>query len=163
MINVDITRLKRNYKEQPIKKKNKQLYAEAPFEDDLRYLYLELNMTVGEVAEYIGVSKSAISSWLSKMNITKPKEMRIANTFRKNMENSGVKCALCRKEVHMKGVKAAHTPEADVKRKRTNNERWGCDYPSQSAHWEETMVKHNREKYGVDYVSQRPDHYKKKK
>ena len=31
------------------------------------------------------------------INLIKPKEMRIANTFRKNMENSGVKCALCRK------------------------------------------------------------------
>lgn len=55
--------LLRNYEEQPLGK------LETPLEDDLRYLYFDLGMTIAELSKYFNKGTSSVSRWLQKYNI----------------------------------------------------------------------------------------------
>ena len=65
MTEIDINKLTRNYKEEPLGK------LEAPVKEDLEYLYMGLGMTVQELVEYFNKQKSSIGRWLKKYNIKK--------------------------------------------------------------------------------------------
>lgn len=72
--NVDITKLKRNYIENPLIRLGR--YAEKPFKEDLEYLYISCNILKEHLACFFGFkSVGQISRWLHYYNIKKPNEL----------------------------------------------------------------------------------------
>lgn len=64
-MNIDTTRLTRDYTEQPLGK------LEKPAKKDLEYLFKELSMTVEDLTKYFNKGKSSVGRWLTKYDIKK--------------------------------------------------------------------------------------------
>ena len=64
-MNIDTTRLTRDYTKQPLGK------LEKPAKEDLEYLFKELGMTVEALTKYFNKGKSSVGRWLAKYNIKK--------------------------------------------------------------------------------------------
>ena len=82
-MNIDYTKLNRNYKQNPIKVGEQLDY------DDLVYLYWTLNLTKGQVAEIMGCSSDKIYKITKQYNLVKPKEMRVQSQKNLMIEKYG--------------------------------------------------------------------------
>lgn len=167
--NVDYSRLKRDYKKQPLIP-----YRERPFLEDVIYIYIELNYSKEDAAKFFGLNKDTFGNMLPKIGCPKKEYSKIMELVKKkNLEKYGVECSLSSKDIRDKGKKTImdkygvdnpmKSKEIRSKAEQTNLERRGKKYPTQCKEVKELMKKNNIEKYGVEYVSQRPDHYKKQK
>ena len=121
--------LSRDYKNNPLK------YGELINEQDLHYLYLELNLSINEVAEVLGVSCGKVKISVKHYHMNKSRELITACTKRINKEKYGV-------EIPSK------LNEIKEKTKRTCLEKYGVDNPSKLAITQEKIRKTNLEKYG---------------
>lgn len=63
---MDISKLSRNYQEQPLK------YGEQPLKEDLEELYINQQLSVESIAEYFNTSVRSLNRWLSKQNVKRP-------------------------------------------------------------------------------------------
>ena len=78
--------LTRDYVANPLKDKEFPVYA------DLKYLYIDCNLTYEEVAKYFNnVKRSRVSSWVKRMNLTKPLKLKAKCIERIQFEKYGVK------------------------------------------------------------------------
>lgn len=71
-------------------------------DEELKRLYIEQNLTCGEIAANFNVSKSMVATVLSRRGIRKPKELFIQKQKQKNLEKYGVTTTLKLKSVQNK-------------------------------------------------------------
>ena len=80
--NIDKSKLKRDYIENPLKKisrKNGGIEYEKPFDEDVKYLYSECNLPRKILAKYFNVSLSYIDKLKNICHISKTKEQSLQN------------------------------------------------------------------------------------
>ena len=81
----DITKLKRNYELNPLRK------GEYPEKEDLVYLYLELNYTAKEVCSIVRKGDvNAVAKWCKYYNISKSREQQIISSKQFFLRKYGV-------------------------------------------------------------------------
>lgn len=135
--NVDVSRLTRDYTNEPLRKK------ELMPESDLRYLFLELNYSRYEIGKYVGCSDTPIRRCLLKYNIKKSQELMTTKFKETCMARYGV-------------ASAAAVPEFREKQKKTNLARYGAENPFGSKQIQDKCKETLKRKYGVEKTSQIP-------
>lgn len=114
-MNIDITKLQRNYKENPIIKGK-----EKPLKSDLFYLYEDCRMSCVRIGKYFNVSEGCIRKWLKFYNIQfKSRKEIYERTACSNLTEYGVKNQFEREEVKNKS-------------KNTWKNKLGVDHPQKS-------------------------------
>jgi len=145
---IDTCKLSRDYLAYPLQqvyyidilgKKHKGL--EQILKADLEYLYLEINMTIGDLAKYFNIKRSRVQSILAKNKIVKPMNLVHACTER-----------TCLKKYGVKNINSS--PELKKKALQTNKERYGGNAPACSEYIRSKMYKTNKEKYGKEFALQ---------
>ena len=72
---IDLSKLKRNYLENPLKRsKSNRFFKELPEKEDLEYLYCELGFTQRDLAQFFGFKM--ICNWLCKLGITRSSKQK---------------------------------------------------------------------------------------
>ena len=151
--------LTRDYITNPLKDK------ELPVYEDLKYLYIDCNLTYEEVAKYFNnVKRCRVSSWVKRMNLTKPLKLKARCIERIQLEKYGVKNYSCLPEFKVRleqtslkkyGVSNPNKCRAvREKIEKTNLERYGTKVASKSKKVKENTRKTCQEKYGVDAFTQ---------
>ena len=107
-MNIDITKLTRDYTQNPRKK------GEVIPEQDLKYLFLTLNLTKKQVAEYIGTQCDVISKYLKQYGLVKSREQHKISLEQYYLKTIGVK-------------NPALKPGAMDKMKQTMKEKYGVE------------------------------------
>lgn len=79
-----LDRLSINYWENPVKK------GKLPLEQDLKYLLLDLNLSINCVADYFKVTANTIVNWCKKLNIHKSRQQIYELTKILNLRKYGV-------------------------------------------------------------------------
>lgn len=74
MDQIDITRLSRDYIKEPIQKLGKGKYSYEPTKEDLEYLYLELNFTIKQIANFLSLPFLRVYNKIKSFEIKKDKE-----------------------------------------------------------------------------------------
>ena len=138
---IDLSRLSRNFKEQPWKKR-----IDKPVREDFEYLYKELNLSNEEVMDFFGISQSTLSHIIRELGIKKTRKQIRESRAQIFTERFGSASPLGNKEVRNK-------------RKQTCEERYGTEHPMQNKEVLKRAVETNRERYGCDYHMQ-TDEYK---
>lgn len=72
---IDVEKLTRDYANNPIKLPNRRNLIVRPSEDDLKFLYIEKNMILNDLALYIGLKKCGLTYILRKYGLKKPSEL----------------------------------------------------------------------------------------
>lgn len=150
---IDYSKLKRNYEEEPLQKKEK------PEKEDLEFLYLKLNWTSLELKEYFKVKKHKIFSWLNYYGIKKTREQQMSALKRMWLEKYGVDNVRKLKSIQEKTKKTClerygvdcslHSKQAKEKTRKTNIEKYGTDKPLASPIVRERIEKTCLQKYGA--------------
>lgn len=166
-MNIDVTHLSRDFTEHPRKK------GEEIIEQDLRYLFMELNLTKKQVAQYLGTQPSVISKYCKLYGFIKTKEQQNASMEQYYLETIGVKNpalkpgAMDKMKQTMKekyGVEnIAHRPETIDKRKKTCLDKYGVDNPAKVEEFKDKAVQTSLEKYGVEHAAQNKVIHQKQK
>lgn len=95
MMNIDVSKLSRDYSVYPLKRGNNSPRnprpAEYPTKNDLQFLYVDMNLSYDELAKYFNRSRSAVKRWLVSHCITKPYELRVENVEKAKLINHGDK------------------------------------------------------------------------
>lgn len=91
MYNIDKTKLSRDYLKYPLKKFIKQSmeYEQIPY-TDLKYLYLERNISIRNISKILGCSRNPITSWINKYQLIKDKKT-IFNSRLSSYKNTCIK------------------------------------------------------------------------
>ena len=81
LYNIDKSRLKRDYIKNPLKKivksnSFKKFKYELPYNEDVEYLFIELNLTLDNLVEIFNINKMSIRRQIKSLNIKKSKEMK---------------------------------------------------------------------------------------
>lgn len=74
---IDEFKLQRDYKKCPIIIAPNGVKSEKPFKNDLKYLYLDLNMTSNELSLFFKVSLPTVKRWLSFYNLHKSQNLKL--------------------------------------------------------------------------------------
>lgn len=134
---VDKSRLTRDYIKYPLKKGvgcKKPIEGELPFYEDLKYLYIECNITREELLKYFNCSASTFKRWCSKLGIKKPTVLLEENTRKKVLEKYGIQNVSSLPFVKDKVKKTKLLKYGDErynnkdKAKKTNIERYGVEW-----------------------------------
>ena len=133
--NIDESRLQRNYLEQPIIITSNGVGSERLNENELQYLYIDLNMMVKEIADFVGVKISNIERWLRKYKIKKDLKLVVENNKKSCMKKYGVK-------------NAGWTNESQKKIKETNINNYGTMFPGGLPKFVEKAQNTKIRKYG---------------
>lgn len=76
IIDIDKSKLKRDYITNPLKFNKTR--CEKPFKEDLKYLYIELNMSVSDLLSYFNkTNHGLIEKWLKEYNIHKSSDLKV--------------------------------------------------------------------------------------
>ena len=164
-MNIDISRLSRDYEEKPLIP-----YREKPTKEDLEYLFLELNMTLPELGEYFKKSTSAVASYLKYYKIKKDRVRVSERSQQTQFERHGTNSPLADANIREGGMLRKYGARNPMKLERfknaaveTNMKNRGVPYPTQSKEVLDLRNENNMKKYGYAHVSQRPNHYKRHK
>jgi len=127
MINIDASKLKRDYQLNPLQKNEK------PYIEDIRYLYLELNMGKKEICQYLGgISFSRFQRIIQSYGIKKSTK-QIEELAKQSL---GCSSPFCNKETHIKSSKTKLERYGNEKynnsnkNKKTSLEKYGVSNPS---------------------------------
>ena len=161
-------------------------HKDMPNKEQIEDLYLNKNMTIKEVASYFGISYQSVIRLNKKYNITKSKDIVIkqrADSHRKkvgvsvedttwrdkvievyiNQNNTRKKTAeilgisLSRVLAIIEHYNIVKSKELNRERmKKTNLEKYGHEYATQSKETLDKMRKTNLERYGVSHPWNRP-------
>lgn len=178
---INWSKVSRNFLEQPWKRND------IPIKEDFEYLYIELNLSVGDIAQIIGRSKNRVQKILASLDIHKPIELcqqsrekvnlrkygtkhtiAMAETREKieetTIRNYGVKSVLCDKSVREGGMTKkygkAYPQQVHLireKTKETIKEHYGKDYYFQTDEFKERVKQQIMDKYGVDNIAKVPE------
>ena len=73
--NVNLSKLKRDYLKNPLKKitvKSPTGYKlEKPYKEDIEYLYIDLNIPMKEISNYLNIGETTLRKWFRYFNIRK--------------------------------------------------------------------------------------------
>lgn len=166
---LDLTRLSRDYRIQPLSLREHLTYNE------IYYLYIELNWCNKKINTFVG--KNPNSSWAIKEakrhGIEKTKEQQNAALEQYYLETIGVKNpalkpgAMDKMKQTMKekyGVEnIAHRADTIDKRKKTCLEKYGEDNPAKVQEFKDKAVQTSLEKFGVEHASQNKVIHQKQK
>ena len=129
---IDINRLSRNFKTLPIKPKEEILKS------DLLYLFKELNLTKGEVAEILGISDLKVFKFCKLYNITKTQQEITTSQQNKMLRIYGVTNAMKLPNVVLR-CKQSNSVTRQTNKELSSNKRritclkkYGVDNPSKS-------------------------------
>lgn len=147
MMNVDISKLKRDYVKNPLKRVGKRK-IEKPCKEDLEYLYIEENLTLYELSMFFNVSEMTMRRMLAFHRIKKSDKLWNECLKRTMKQKYGVENASLDKNMV-------------EKRQKTLANNWGVSCYLKSDICKEKTKKHNLKKYGVDYFVQ-TDEFKDK-
>ncbi len=173
---IDWSKLSRDFRVHPSQ------YREDILEEDLRYLYIELNWTREDVATFFNLSNNSLPVILRKYDIHKSSQLHVESRMKANirktgtanphaskealekkkktnLERYGVDSILCKNEIKQKGMLkkygVAHPQQVNQVREKTKNtfrERYGSDYYLQTDEFKEVAARTNLEKYGARNV-----------
>ena len=157
---MDINRLNRDYREQPLGLREHLTY------DEIHYLYIELNWCNKKINTFLG--KRPNSSWAireaERHGIVKTKEQQKQSMEQYYLETIGVKNpalkpgSMDKMKQTMKekyGVEnIAHRPETIDKRKKTCIEKYGQDNPAKVQEFKDKAEQTSLKKFGVKHASQ---------
>ena len=76
---IDSNKLKRNYIKYPLHITTNGIGSERPYKEDLKYLYIILNLSVPELKKYFNISQPTIKRWLKYYNIKKSIKLTMEN------------------------------------------------------------------------------------
>ena len=119
--NIDINKLKRDYIKNPliwIPKPTGGYSRERPNKEDLKYLYIDCNITIKEMIKYFNVSHGLLSNWLKYYNIKKDKKLECINREKSVLKKYGV-------------TNAHQSNLIKEKIKQTCLEKYGVENPAQ--------------------------------
>lgn len=165
MFNIDKNKLRRDYEKEPLIK-----YKDKPYEEDLKYLFIDLNLTLFELEKYFNYSRHTIGKWLSRAGIHKDRKKVAERTFQTTLERHGqmymVQDIERREEGMLKKYGARNPMQVETFKEsamQTNLKNLGVLHPTQSKEVLDLRNANNMKKYGYEHVSQRPNHYKRRK
>jgi hypothetical protein len=141
MVYIDDTKLKRNYRLNPLILSRIKGKTETPYYEDLLYLYIELNLSIKELIEYFNCSPAFVGRCLKKYNIKKPKELKNEIRKKTNLRLYGT-------------TDGAHSELACIKRQETIKKRYGCENVFQSEYIKNKSKQTKLKRYGDEtYVN----------
>lgn len=162
---VDSTKLKRDYIKNPLGKKD------PPYKEDLEYLYLELNLDIAEIADFLNYR--TIFKYFNFYKIKKPKDLLYQCRARKNIEKYGYAAPAqdpkIKAKVRENNIKKYGVPSPNSlgwkkeKARQTCLERYGTINPFQNEAIKEKARITNLERYGYEHASSSPEIKKKVK
>lgn len=145
-MDIDYTKLTRDYKKQPIKQKEQLVY------EDVYYLYWELNLTKQQVAKILGCSDTRIYKFAKQNGLIKTQEMITQSQKNLMIEKYGtdniMKTEKAKKKLSKSMQKTFSEKKQEIveKRKQTWLKNYGVENPSQSQEIkekkEQTTLKH---------------------
>ena len=154
--NIDRNRLKRDYIQYPLKKEGKSHRYELPYREDLKYLYIELNLTKQCLCNILGVK--CVDTIIKQLNIQKPRDLVIQNTNKSIQEKYG------RSYFQTEEFKSLLSKPKSEKWKNTQRKnnmlKYGVENVFQLDKVKEKIKKTNLKKYGSEYFVQSKE-YKK--
>lgn len=150
---MSLNRLSRDYKEHPLGQR------EQMPQEDLAYLYLELNWCYTKIARFLGnKTDSAIRRMCNKYCLNKSKEKQQESIENYNLEKYGVKNVAQLKSSQEKMKKTmlqrygveniAHSKENQEKKKQTCLKKYGVDNPAKAENVKKKAEQTNLQKYG---------------
>lgn len=128
---IDLSKLKRNYKETPLKR------GEYPEVDDIKYLFIDCGLSKEETAQICNCNPEKVKIICRKYNIRKTKEQKAELRKRTNLLKYGVENIS-----QLEGIKD--------KKKKTCLENYGVENPAQSKEIFNKIKETCLEKYGVE-------------
>lgn len=128
--NVDVSRLTRDYTKEPL------AFGEKPKKEDMVYLYIELNLSLDDLASYFKCSNVKIKRVLRYHKVTKSKEQHYAVVRRNLIAKYGVD--------HV-----SHIAGVSEKRKATCMDKYGVPYAIWSAEIRKQCEQTCMKRYGV--------------
>jgi len=147
----------RDYIKEPLKyiREGSVLRREKPYKDDLYEMFIEKNMSIKEISEYLNYNSRMLQNVLKEYGIKKDRKKVYEVQKKTLLERDGVENAFQLKESIKKAKQTClekygkeHYSQTDEFKEKNNNtriERYGDD-PYQREKYKKTC----REKYGVD-------------
>ena len=86
---IDFSKLSKDYLNDPIKKISYHKYNYLPSEEDLKYLYLELNLTVLDISIFLNISKAMTRGLILKFKLEKSLNLKTLSIKKKKLEKYG--------------------------------------------------------------------------
>lgn len=161
---IDIKKLSRDFNKEPLRKKIKGYYTEEIPESDLKYLFIELNLNMEEVAKFFKVSSALISSRLKLFGIKKSIWQQKERERITMIERYGAEHPMLIPEIKEKyertclekygTISSNSSPEVKEKQKQGYLRNWGVDSPMKSEVIKEIMKRNNLKRRGVEWVMQ---------
>ena len=148
-MNIDYTKLTRDYKKQPIKQKEQLIY------EDVYYLYWELNLTKQQVGKILGCSDMRIYKFAKQNGLIKTQEMITQSQKNLMIEKYGtdniMKTEKAKKKLSKSMQKTFSEKKQEIveKRKQTWLKNYGVENPSQSQEIKEKKEQTTLKNYGV--------------
>ena len=157
MVQIDISRLRRDYSKEPL------LIGEYITKEEFGYLYIELNMSFDEIDKYLGSEKGTALKKnrrkpgvkkSDKFGFKKTPEMIAAHMRQSFTEKTGLTSVMCVKEVrekvNQKNKEIWRTRKEEIlsKMKNTMMERYGVENAIQSEIFSTKAVQTKFVKYG---------------
>ena len=159
---IDWSKLSRDYRKFPIKKLDKRGKIEVIPEQDLKYLYLELNFSRNIINQVLNVSGSALEKFYKKYNIkkSKEKEKEAKETLFKIQYGSLENYNKLQKDKRIKTLQKKYgvtnptqIKEIKEKAKQTMLNKYGKDWAKKEGEIKEKARNTCLEKYGVEHPS----------
>ena len=138
---IDISKLSRDFTVFPLKKSGKYNKLEDLLEQDLQYLYIELNLSIKDIASFYNTSIYFILKNFKRLQIKKPKELIQKLKEETNIKKYGVPSPLANKQIL-------------EKHKQTCLKKYGVSNISQVKKFREKAIQTNIKKYGSPYYTQ---------
>ena len=146
---IDISRLSRDYSKVPAAYNSKsRTYENIPFED-LKYLYLELNLSCQEISDFLGIPAPSIWHRLWKENLKKENSLRQE----------------CRKRTSLAIYGTESPTQSDiVKQKISENclKKFGVSNPAKLESVQKKMKQTCLEHHGVDNIFKKKEYIQQK-
>lgn len=150
-MDIDITKLKRNYRIQPLSSK------EIIKKEDLVELYINQNLTTRDLMKLFSVSSDRVIYWLKYYNIKKSKE-DINKRISQKLKSEETKQKARLSNLQNCGYEnPAQNPVNTAKSKETRKQRYGDENFNNRVQTEQTCQK----KYGYSHVMKVPEIRKK--
>lgn len=129
---IDKTKLSIDYTSHILKPKDKMPYS------DIYYLYITLNLTLLEIADFLNISIASFRNKLSKTDIIKSPALQEINRKRLNLKRYGV-------------TNTTKLQSVKEKMKNTNLERFGTVAPAQNEKILQKIKNTNLKLYGTEW------------
>ena len=156
---INIKKLKRDYFSNPLIISRNSNITEFPHQEDLKYLYIDLNLTKSDLKNIFKCSLGPINKWLKIFNIVKPNEKRIASIktslAAKKLKDPNYQKNINRKRestnlLLYKVKNCFQSEDKKLKAKNTYIKNLGVDNPSKSTLIKEKKSKTTLKNWGVE-------------